>query len=208
MQNTLNELNCISISLTNTFTTELECIRIGGFGERYGTNLTDDADSHSYYIIIQHEQRIIATVRITPRIHSILDQWFGGKFPHPNNPYTAELTRGVVHNNYQGFGFYKLLMSKALISYPQLGFNTAVCAARIDLPQLPFLHALGFTELGQTTNITSKSKLVTLQPLVLNINENLNKIKDIYQTTLKQLRSKGIEVKAEKQVALCAEIAV
>lgn len=197
MKNALNKHHYISISLTNTFSPELESIRLAGFSERYGSNLRDDADSHSHYIMIQLEQRIIAAVRITPNVNSILQQWFNGNFPHPNNPYTAELTRGVVHNNYNGLGLYKLIMSKALICYPQLGFNTAVCAARIDLPQLSFLHKLGFIELGQTINITSKSNLVTLQPLVLNINEKLGNIKEIYQSTLKQLKSKGIELKAE-----------
>ncbi len=202
MQSTLNKPNYISIYLTNTFTPELERIRIEGFGERYGTELTDDADAHSYYVVIKHEQRIIATVRITPRIYSILDTWFKRKFPYPINPHTAELTRGVVHKNYQGFGFYKLMISTALISYPQLGFNTAVCAARIDLNQLSFLNTLGFTELGQTINIKSKSKVVILQPFFLNIHENLYNIREIYKTTLKQLRIKGIEVETDEKVAL------
>ena len=109
----------------------------------------DRFDETAYHLQIKLNDKLIAAIRLTPSEQGLYQTWSGGPAHHLPISNTIEVSRLVVHPNYQSKAIGALLVPLgALLGYRQ-DFENMVIAVKSESPESRFSKRFAFTSIAE-----------------------------------------------------------
>lgn len=167
MQNTINAF------VVNTFSKELQELRSRYFPGPLAHS-ADAFDKRSEYMILEHNNSIIATGRITPNPGGPLISETNGAAPFRNLPDTVDLGKYLIVKEYQGIvGLYEMLCLAVNEYVLNSGYLFANAGIAVGNRLIRRLHPMGYKAIGDAVPIRlSNGNTANIIPLICDLKQN------------------------------------
>jgi predicted GNAT family N-acyltransferase len=149
----------------------------------------DAYDERSFYVVAEIEGNIVGSIRLTDsQKSSPLHDWAQATSPLPRGKGVVELTRGVVDPSKRNLGIYKWMMLRSMEEARRSGFKWATAAVEEGYLLKPFLHELGFEDVGAPMPYDDSPRAGTLSQ---SIKCDLAKSEHLWETVRQKLEERS-----------------
>ncbi len=188
------ESNVVQLKRVDSFSPSISVVRKLAYGLVESGD--DDFDKDSFFVVAEADGQLIGSIRLTPSEKSSpLNTWAHGKSSLAKGKSVVELTRGVVHPAKRGMRIYRWMMLRAVREALKDNYEIATAAVEPEFNLKPFLHLLGFEDVGKALPYDDAPRHGTIaQPLVCYLRKSAPRWNEIEAELTKDATQRQIEI--------------
>lgn len=198
----MNELNLKKFKLTieKVFIREMSSLNKECYPQVVNSDGSekDEFDDISYFIVIREIEKIIAYGRLTPGPNSVFHKWSKGLCEIPNSASSIDLGRCMVHPDYRGYDFLKVICIAGFLYAKEIGYTYINGAARPGRGLINMLEQIGYKQCGHITDAHfPDGSIVPLHLFTANLTTNEVNLELMLNEVCESLLSRGIEIQID-----------